>query len=52
MTKTVTAKEFARNPRNVYRHADKKGDVKINHSDYPDCIFVLTCRERRAPDDK
>ena len=51
--KTVTAQEFTRRPRLVFREADVKGIIKINHSDYPDKVFFLESRERHAGrDDK
>ena len=46
--KTFTANEFRRAPRQVYRAADVEGSVKINHSDYPDKVFIIEGRERRA----
>ena len=44
--KTFTANEFRRNPRQVYRAADVEGSVKINHSDYPDKVFIIEGRAR------
>jgi hypothetical protein len=48
MTKTFTAEEFSNRPLQVYREADKGNKVTINHSRYPDVIFELTARPRRA----
>jgi len=42
----VTAEEFKKNPRRVYRAADKGGIVKINHDHYQDKVFELTARDR------
>ena len=50
--KTFTANEFTREPQRVYREADTKGEVKINHSHYSDKIFILTSRERKPVDGK
>ena len=37
----VTAEEFKKNPRRVYRAADKEEIVIINHTHYPDKVFQL-----------
>jgi len=44
----TTAHKFKKNPNCVYRHADLGGVVTIEHSHYPDKVFELTARERRA----
>tara|TARA_R110002096_G_scaffold315227_2_gene509435 strand:- start:587 stop:772 length:186 start_codon:yes stop_codon:yes gene_type:complete len=46
--KTFTAEQLSRKPRQVFREADVNGSVRINHSAYPDKVFVLEARERRA----
>lgn len=48
MTKTFTAEEFSNKPLQVYRSADKGESVTINHSRYPDVVFEITARPRRA----
>ena len=48
MTKTFTAEEFSNKPQQIYREADKGNSVTINHSRYPDVVFELTARPRRA----
>ncbi len=44
--KTFTATELFKNSGKVYRIADLEGEVRINHSKYPDIIFVLSSRKR------
>ena len=48
MTKTFTAEEFSNKPQQIYREADKGNAVTINHSRYPDVVFEITARPRRA----
>ena len=43
----VTAEEFKKNPRRVYRAADKEEIVIINHDHYQDIVFELTARDRK-----
>jgi len=44
--KTFTAKELNKSPAQVFRAADKDGEVEISHDRYPDKRFVLEARER------
>jgi hypothetical protein len=48
MTKTFTAEEFSNKPQQIYREADKGNAVTINHSRYPDVVFEVIARPRRA----
>jgi hypothetical protein len=43
----VTAEEFKKNPRRVYRAADKGEIVTVNHDHYQDKVFQLTARDRQ-----
>jgi TfoX/Sxy family transcriptional regulator of competence genes len=44
----ITAEKLAKQPAQAYREADKGNTVTINHDRYPDKVFELTARERRA----
>ncbi len=44
----ITAESLAKKPAAAYRAADKGETVVINHDRYPDKVFELTARERRA----
>jgi len=44
----ITAESLAKKPAQAYRAADKGETVVINHDRYPDKVFELTARERRA----
>lgn len=45
--KTFTATDLFKHSGKVYRIADIEGEVRINHSKYPDIIFILSSRPRR-----
>lgn len=47
----ITAESLAKKPAAAYRAADKGDVVVINHDRYPDKVFELTARERRANTD-
>lgn len=50
--KSVTAKDFHKRPRSVYKEAAKKdGAIPINHDHYPELIFELTARDRQPLED-
>ena len=46
--KTFTAIDLHREPAKVFRTADREGEVRINHGQYHDKIFILKAVERHS----
>jgi len=46
--KTFNATELNKNAAKIFRAVDQEGSVKINHDRYPDKVFIIEGRARRA----